>query len=574
MISRTVWLHKVSNDHIKLSNIERILDEFPDSAFYMLQNTVNSERLSKKNSALFALLMTRAQCKMGTPIKDDSLIQIALKYYSDENDSISKAWSYLFAAQFNQKMRDDEKAIKYLQYASLAASKSNNYELLGLIYYHWGILLQKRKPYEESLNKLLKSKKYVELSEDTVCLITVLKSVSECYVDMKKYKEARKGYKKCIKLAKGINDQTILAQSNYKIALSYCMEDNYIYAFYYINQALKQDRPIRDSLMVYSAKARIMLGLQEYDSARLYIEKGKYATDYYGKASYQDGMACLEEKLGNYQNALIHRNEYAKYLDSITDSEVNLSVLELQSKYDYSLVKSENNRLKIDNQKRKIMVLVTLFFSMTLFFVLYYLHNRVKNEKDRLLYSKDLLLSQSLNQIQQKSNELLNEKHLIQEKEEELKLHLMKEKELVKDISHKKDLLCLYENKQKELKKQLFEMDMVVKKINSLKKMSDKQKVKSKDSLMLSEQERDDFIAAIDSCFDQIASRLHKQFSTLSNDDLCICGLLRMGISNSDIVILLNTSEEAFKKRKYRIKREKIGLFKDKLSLEDYLLSF
>lgn len=574
LAGRMIWGKYTCNIHTGLSAVESLMYTSPDSAFKMLQNIGRPECFSKRNKALYALLLTQAQYDTNHPVKNDSLIRIALDYYITDSDSIRKAWAYFYAAQISRDMREHDKAVKYFQQAAVAASKSDNYKLLSLIYYQWGEVLQRQKPYEDGLNKLLVSKKYMELNEDTIRLISTYKEIGQCYVYMKNYRQARTCYQNCIRLAKKIKDEAIIAFSFYQIAMTYCMEDNYIHAFYYINHSLSQGWITEDSLTVYSAKARILLGLQEYDSARYYIEKNKNAVDYYQIANYQDQMAILEERIGNYHKALEHRTIYAKYLDSIADYEVNKDVLELQKKYDYSLIKSENDCLKIETQRRKILVLVITLFSSCLFFAFYYWHNRVKKQNEKLIYSKDLLLSESLNQIQQKSNELLKEKQLIQEKEEELKLHLLNERVLVEDISHKEAMLYSYESKQQELKKQIFEMDVVVQKIDSLKRMNDKQKITSIDILMLTEQERFDLIAAIDSCFDQFATRLHNQYPVLSQEDICICCLLRMGVSNYNIVILLNTNDEALKKRKYRIKREKIGLIQEGLSLETYLISF
>ena len=79
---------------------------------------------------------------------------------------------------------------------------------------------------------------------------------------------------------------------------------------------------------------------------------------------------------------------------------------------------------------------------------------------------------------------------------------------------------------------------------------------------------------AMNFCYDGFEKRLREEYSALTTDDVYVCCLLRMGVSNANIVLLLGSNEEALKKRKYRIKREKIGLGKDGLSLEDFLAKY
>lgn len=53
-----------------------------------------------------------------------------------------------------------------------------------------------------------------------------------------------------------------------------------------------------------------------------------------------------------------------------------------------------------------------------------------------------------------------------------------------------------------------------------------------------------------------------------------MCCMLKMKISTHDIAVLLNISEEALRKRKYRLKLEKFNLPQDRESLDKFIENY
>lgn len=126
-------------------------------------------------------------------------------------------------------------------------------------------------------------------------------------------------------------------------------------------------------------------------------------------------------------------------------------------------------------------------------------------------------------------------------------------------------------NEHLRLKEQLLRTDEVVRKVEHLKDMTPKQKHGKNGTLVLSESEVGTFISVINDCYDGIIDYLRKTYTKLSDADLYLCALLLLGASNADIAMLISTSEDTLKKRKYRIKREKMQLSSSDLPLEDLL---
>lgn len=533
------WLRYNQDVQESLHLAEKQMSNHPDSALTLLQDIEHPEYFCGKNSALYALLLTQAQYENHLPIENDSLIRIALDYYSTGKDSIRKAWTYYYMARVCRDMHEETKAVEYFQRAATAAEKSDNYRLQDLIYYHWGNLLQTKKPYEVGLKLLMKSEKYARLNKDTASIITIIGDIGWSYVWMKDYTRAYHSFLQGIELAQIVKKERVIADLYHKMAISYYDDKQYAKALDVINHSLSYAWGSLDSLKAFSMKGRILVESRNYDSARYYIEKGRHSSNYYEIASYHDIMSKLEEKLGNYREALEHRIIYEDYLDTIDDIKDDNTVMELQKKYDYSLVKSENSLLRIKTQRRNMIIMVIILIVVCLIFFFYYRYNSFKTRTAYIIHSKDLSLAKSLNQLK-----------------------------------HKEKVLSAYENEQQKLKEEIFKMNEVVLKIESLKNMKDVDKIKAKSILALSEQELSSLLSAINACYDNFVNRLHKDFVALTLQDIYICCLLRMKVSGQDIMVLLNINEEAFKKRKYRIKRVKLGLPQTGITLEDFLLSY
>ena len=100
------------------------------------------------------------------------------------------------------------------------------------------------------------------------------------------------------------------------------------------------------------------------------------------------------------------------------------------------------------------------------------------------------------------------------------------------------------------------------------------QRSKSGSCFTLSFQELSDLEEAVNICFDSFASRLRDEFPKLKDDDIHLCCLLKMKVPTKNILSLLDTNEPALKKRRYRIKHDKMDLPDDFSSLDEFLLNY
>lgn len=82
-----------------LLRADSLMEEYPDSALFILESISSPQKLPRADRALYALLLTQGKYKNYIPLEDDSLIKTAVEYYGDRKKSVraAKAHYYLGA---------------------------------------------------------------------------------------------------------------------------------------------------------------------------------------------------------------------------------------------------------------------------------------------------------------------------------------------------------------------------------------------------------------------------------------------------------------------------------------------
>jgi len=81
----------------------------------------------------------------------------------------------------------------------------------------------------------------------------------------------------------------------------------------------------------------------------------------------------------------------------------------------------------------------------------------------------------------------------------------------------------------------------------------------------------DDFMNLINLIYNDLNNKLIAKYPSLTKEDLKICSLTRLGMSNQVIAILMNTQTASYARRKSRIKQEKMNCNEDERSFEEII---
>ncbi len=510
---------------IRLAEADSLMMSESEKSLEILESVGNVSNLGEKEKAYYALLLSQAHYRNFIDATDDSLIMAAVKYYETAGDKRNLARAYLYAGCVNGVLGNEEKDLYFTQKAAETAEATDDYGLLTHIYYHWGRILCDKKPYGMAIKYFEKSKNYAEAAGD------------KRYVANNFYELARIcTYQNDLHKAKEMIDSAILLKV--RLPIMYIMQsmilqrlNEHEQALNSIGKAQEYVPDIVDTTVIYSCKGDILLHLNRLDSAEYYIRRSVESSSLYSRADYENLMSRLEEKRGNYRLSLLHCRNYAGLLDSIKTMEDSNQIAKLQRQYDYAQIQRHSDRLEIESQRKTIIILTMAFvFACCVAAATAYILRKDKRTARRMI-AKEQLLAQANAEISGKTAKLIEERE-----------------------------------RKSRLENRLLQMSGAMRKINAIKNSGDR------NSYKLSEDDIYDLALIINHDDDNFVERLRELHPGLSNKELGLCLLVKLGIGNKELSLLLDTTESAVRKRKSRLKNERLQADGFE-TLEDYIES-
>lgn len=134
-----------------LLEVEKIIEEQPDSALSILNKIENINQLSEKDHATYCLLLTQAQDLNYITHTSDSLIKIAATYFEKSSDKQKASLSYYYMGRVNTDLYDALKAQEYYLKALEVGEKTKDYHLLARICNNLGTLYNYQDIYDMAL---------------------------------------------------------------------------------------------------------------------------------------------------------------------------------------------------------------------------------------------------------------------------------------------------------------------------------------------------------------------------------------------------------------------------------------
>lgn len=562
VLSLGIYQKRTHQINASLLQIEQLMYERPDSAWKILQHMPSISQLRKEEQALHALLFTQAQYKNYIPVKSDSLLQIAEAYYRTSSDSLHKAWTLFYLAQYYRDSDEKEKALSYFQQANIASRNIENNQFKFLLNLHWANLLSDEDAENKGIEKYQTANKYAILLKDTLKQIDLFERWGWCYLLNGKYNQADSLFKEAMSLSMKTEikflEKNLLAQ----LATTAYLKKEYFLALNLINRSISLEKDSTELYPLWANKANIFLSMNQYDSVRTYLQKDIRNSTLYQKAGKQKIWYQYEEKMNNLPKALEYSKRYAELLDTIYQERLDSKVANLQHKYDYSLIQSENKLLKIKRQRLYISLTAICMAVLTVAVIFFYKRREEKRKLAEQMRSKDDLMKEMKLQLQEKTIDL----HAAQEK------IIEKETALDKELSQREKMRSEYSSKEAAMRKEILRHSEIIRKMEQLNKMSQQDKIQSR-SVVLSDEEQDNLAEVINICYNNFTDRLWKKFPTLTKADISLCCLIKIGISNSNMLYLLDTSKVALKKRKNRLKHDKMGMDEND-SLDEFIMEF
>lgn len=303
-----------------LVQADSLMASRPDSALHMLQGISTKNLSTKADRAYHALLLTQARNKNYIRQTDDSLIQVAVRYYDTHEDAPLQARAYYYWGSLYRDQNDYSGAIdKYAialshinDHPGNAELKTSLYSNLGYLYYTQGLNSEADSIYQRA-ELLAKSQK------DTTSLCYTLSQRGMISLTQGKnyYPKAEQQMQQALSIGKAFSDSMVLVPIYHSLSMLYNLMPK-------PGQALQYARlnysGLKDTLHCY--RTFLLLGNAyflngQYDSADIFLQKILKAERYYDtKADACMRLSEIAQAKGDMETSILLERKRTMYQDS------------------------------------------------------------------------------------------------------------------------------------------------------------------------------------------------------------------------------------------------------------------
>lgn len=167
---------------------ESMLQSRPDSCLHIMESIDRNTLTTNREAALYALLMTAAQDKNGVELQSDSLIKVAVDYYSNSKDLKHRMMAYYYYGLALNNAESYLSAIVALEKAERDALALNNRLYSGLIYRTKGDVFTKTNNNPSAIESMQKAVCQFEADPGLTLYARYARvSLAICYINNKDY---------------------------------------------------------------------------------------------------------------------------------------------------------------------------------------------------------------------------------------------------------------------------------------------------------------------------------------------------------------------------------------------------
>lgn len=523
--------HPYSVNENLLFKAKQIIESNPDSAYILLRTIEQPASLSNADYALYCLLFVQSTDKTFRSLQTDSLINVAISYFTGKRDPFILAKCYYYVGRINEELDKTYQAIECYLKAVEYVKDTNDYKLSFLIYSYLGNLYSSQEMYQEELEAQSQANYFSYLLDDSLYIAYSLRYIGVAYSDIGKEDSALIYYNRSLRFASE-NNLDFRSYLFTSISASYNQLNKYKEALHYVNWAISLQEDESEREYDYILKGNIFENIQYYDSAMFFYNKSLASDNLYIRVSAYKGLSNIEAKRNNFKKALYFNNLLLDCKDSIDINTKTEAIIKMQRNYQFTKLEKENHRLQIveANKNNIIYRLIVLFVSVLLILSLIYFKIKIRHEQKIRQQEEQIKYDEEIRILCE--NELLE----------------LREKEAILRVDFFKRLNMAYIPF-------LIEGEKYTKRI----------KLTEEDWLNLEKN--------IDAAFNGFTIRLKKAYPQLDKEDIRFCCLIKMRLKLSELAEIYCIEKTSISKKKDRLKNKKM-LIQDNRLLEDILRDF
>lgn len=541
----------VGCDHearVLLERAEAFLPAEPDSAEMCLNGIEEPARLGDESRALYGLLRTYTHSRQGKEVKSDSLIRDSYEYYREASDAGQTsdgtlmrhyAQSCYYMALYYSSCDSTKQCEDLLHQSIKCSEKCEDWHTCYLAYTQLGITTSRSNPEYSIQQSLISLDIYHKINDDVNNEVLILGKIAAKYLYSAQPDSALRYFYMGERLAR----KNHLAKSQNVMYMG--LADTYLYMGKFekaLDYAKKGIATADQTVLVPSllTLAQCYHACDSLESAKDILETIRH-----------DARSTTKYFIYRDLSQLAIQTQDLDSLSAYTDSAYEcLESRFLQSQrekdeyyQDNLLKKLEKEKIQHEAERNKWVLGFIIVCLMSLSLYIYnVLRNRVVVERHKRL---NHILSQRFD----------HSKHLQEQKEKE---RIIAEHQ--KEIQHKQELLHQKSTTLAAIQKHLLEKLEQVRQL-----LTDNEKTR------MTQEAWKDIEHLIDDTDNNFVKNLRKQHEAFDEEDIQLCMLIHLKVTNATIANIFHIGESAVKKRKATLKKTGFQITDSDISLEQVI---
>lgn len=527
------------------------MDLCPDSALNLLKGIHDPEKLRGESQATYALLMTQAMDKNYMKFSSDSLIALALNYYTiTQTSPIMYAKALFYHGRVMLELDKEEEALKSFLAAKDVYERTKDHKMLALIAEEVGMINRKQELYDDALKSFREALTVYKQLQDSLSIIGVCQNIARVYLFESKWDSCSLYYNNALEIA---------TQKDYLSEISILHELGILYrsmkelskAERYFLAAYEKETDEEKKYMECLSLGYLYMQMGQTENARKYLKMSANSSKAYTQISAYDCLYFLEKDIDNFEEAIV----YHELADSITNAMEELNsrelIASLQKKYENEKLRNDNLQMKV--RYTNFILWGTIAFLFVVICMCYYYYKNRNNKKK---------IAEIELQIQDNEEEIERYRQEIEDiqisKDQVVKENLMLEENRTK-VGELNGKIVLLTMQNKTLSEHLRELggELNVGISSSSFIHAFRLLLAIKEGTLrgkLSNEERQKLFNLFDLIYWNYVSRLLERAPTLTKHDLEICCFLKFGLTHEELSCIFHTTSDSVTRAKGRLK--------------------
>lgn len=343
--------------HNRITKADELLDDYPDSAIICLKELHPCDIKTRQDKALYSVVSTMANLKLGNDTIEDELLTDAWDYYAYRDEPSREVMLAHFAnAALLSKVGNDIEALTEYEQTIKHASGKNADRYRALAYFNMSSIYNEAYSYLDERECIEKGKKYMLAANDTSTIIHGYLVSGMSYNCVGSHTKAMEELEKALSFAVQSRDNHMADNVRVQIAYTNSLLNNYSAAVGMFDSLIQYSDCQLSEVEIYTYVNSLSFSgkAEKADSVLNSLDSAFIAST---KPYWIFSQSVIASERGNYKDAYELLNGTMDYQNALVNDKLNSSLVSEQKKL---AVANEKIQRNLAENRKKTLILMSL----------------------------------------------------------------------------------------------------------------------------------------------------------------------------------------------------------------------